>query len=78
MPETRHYCPHCEEKVSLSTLRRHKQLYFKEESHTWIKKSEVLSDSGGEDELGPVEEGGFYSSDESIYSDGPAEGKHKS
>ena len=73
MPETRQYCPHCEEKVSLSTLHRHKQLYFKEKSRTWIKKSEVLSDSGGED---PVEEGGFYSSDDSIYSNGLAEGKH--
>ena len=51
MPETRHNCPHCEETVSLSTLRRHKQLYYNEDSHTWIKKNDVLSDSDGETDL---------------------------
>ena len=50
MPETRHYCPHCEETVSLSTFRRHKLLYYDEDSHTWNKNYEVLSDSDGDGE----------------------------
>ena len=48
MPETRHYCPHCGERVSLSTFHRHKRLYYNETSRTWTKKSDVLSDSGSE------------------------------
>ena len=46
MPETRHYCPHCEEIVSLSTLHRHKQLYFNDSTQIWRKRSDVSSDSG--------------------------------
>ena len=47
MPETRHFCPHCEENVSLSTIHRHKQLYYDERNHTWMKSTQddVLSDS---------------------------------
>lgn len=48
MPETRHFCPHCEENVSLSTIHRHKQLYYDERSRTWMKSAQtdvVLSDS---------------------------------
>ena len=51
MPETRHYCPHCEETVSLSTLHRHKQLYFNESTEVWRKKSDVSSDSGDDFEI---------------------------
>ena len=52
MPESRHFCPHCEEIVSLSTIRRHKQLYYDESSHTWTKASDrdrVESDSDHSD-----------------------------
>lgn len=48
MPETRHFCPHCEENVSLSTIHRHKQLYYDERSRTWMKSAQtdvVLSNS---------------------------------
>ena len=70
MPETRHYCPHCEENVSLSTLHRHKYLFYKEQSHSWIKKSDVLSDSGDDSEdLGSVQEvGDGFCSDDSLSS----------
>ena len=72
MPETRHYCPHCEEKVSLSTLHRHKYLFYKEQSHSWTKKSDVLSDSGDDSEdQGSVLDG--FCSDDSI-SSGAEEG----
>ena len=51
MPETRHFCPHCEENVSLSTIHRHKQLYYNARSHTWTKSTgdEVSSDSDQDD-----------------------------
>ena len=49
MPESRHYCPHCEETVSLSTLHRHKQLYYDERQHSWVKSEIVSSDSCAED-----------------------------
>ena len=68
MPETRHYCPHCEEKVSLSTLNRHKKLFYKEASHSWVKKSDVLSDSGDDEYMNLVQEDGFCS-DDSIFSE---------
>ena len=76
MPETRHYCPHREEKVSLSTLHRHKQLYYKENSRAWVKKSEVLSDSEGEDVIGSLQliSTNYYSSDGN-YSDASDEGR---
>ena len=51
MPESRHLCPHCEEYVSLSTIHRHKQLYYDDRTHTWTKSArneEMLSDSGSE------------------------------
>ena len=53
MPETRHYCPHCEEKVSLSTIHRHKQLYYNQTTHTWIKSeqdADVLSSDSDVDQ----------------------------
>ena len=74
MPETRHYCPHCEENVSLSTLHRHKSLFYKEQSHSWIKKSDVLSDSGDEDQGPVLEFGDGFCSDDSI-SSGAEEGR---
>lgn len=43
MPETRHYCPHCDETVSLSTFHRHKQLYYNEKYHVWTTSGEPLS-----------------------------------
>lgn len=46
MPETRHYCPHCDETVSLSTLHRHKQLYYDEEHDIWTKSTECASTDG--------------------------------
>lgn len=49
MPETRHFCPHCEETVSLSTFHRHKQLYYDENHHKWVKASEFAQDSEVED-----------------------------
>ena len=49
MPETRHFCPHCEETVSLSTIHRHKQLYYDERTHSWTKSTQVVSDSSSED-----------------------------
>ena len=52
MPETRHYCPHCEEKVSLSTYHRHKQLYYNEKSKLWITRTaevEAVSTDESED-----------------------------
>lgn len=50
MPESRHYCPHCEEKVSLSTIHRHRQLYYNASTHTWTKQkqNDVISDSEDE------------------------------
>ena len=39
MPETRHFFLHCEEKDSLSTIHRHKQLYYDENRRVWIKSS---------------------------------------
>lgn len=53
MPETRHFCPHCEERVSLSTLHRHKQLYYDEERDKWTKSTACASsdDSCHEEEL---------------------------
>lgn len=76
MPETRHYCPHCEENVSLSTLHRHKNLFYKEQSHFWVKKSDILSDSGGESDNsdGPSPVGDGFCSDDSI-SSGAEEGR---
>ena len=47
MPESRHYCPHCEEKVSLSTIHRHRQLYYDTSTHTWTKQKQI---SDSEDE----------------------------
>ena len=41
MPETRHYCPHCEERVSLSTFHRHKQLYYDEKHKVWSRNANV-------------------------------------
>lgn len=49
MPETRHFCPHCEETVSLSTFHRHRQLFFNETTQVWRRKSDVSSDSGGDE-----------------------------
>ena len=46
MPETRHYCPHCDEKVSLSTLHRHKQLYYDQEGDIWTRSTDCASSDG--------------------------------
>lgn len=55
MPETRHFCPHCEETVSLSTFHRHKQLYYDSKHHQWIK-SDVRDSS--EDDVEAGDDGG--------------------
>lgn len=53
MPETRHYYPHCDEKVSLSTIHRHKQLFYDERTHTWTKSKQDpdVTDSEDDQEL---------------------------
>lgn len=57
-PESRHFCPHCEETVSLTTFHGYKQLYYNEGQHRWKKASEsVESDSESED---------FYEQDEGM------------
>lgn len=38
-----HFCGHCQQTVAYTTLRRHKQLYFDEQSSTWIKKVAATS-----------------------------------
>ena len=45
MPETRRYCPHCEEHVSSTTFRRHKQLYYDQRCKKWHHKSQSSSES---------------------------------
>lgn len=50
MPETRHHCPHCDEKVSLSTIHRHKQLFYDERTHTWTKLKEDPGASDSDDQ----------------------------
>lgn len=60
MPETRHFCPHCEETVSLSTIHRHKQLYYDERSRTWMKSAQtdvILSDSEPDQDFESASEG---------------------
>lgn len=68
MPETRHFCPHCEENVSLSTIHRHKQLYYDERSHTWMKSTQddVFSDSEPDQDPAEVIDSPFESSIEGI------------
>lgn len=72
MPETRHYCPHCEETVSLSTPHRHKQLYYDERQRNWMKSEEcaeiVSSDSCAED--------GDFNDDDPIGFDDVVEGTY--
>ena len=53
MPETRHYCQHCGETVSLSTLSRHKLLYFDEKTRTWTKIAEPVSSDSCEESQEP-------------------------
>ena len=52
MPETKKYCPHCKEKVSASTYRRHRVQYFNHVRKTWIFTDDTSSlsedDSEGE------------------------------
>lgn len=55
MPETRHFCPHCEEKVSLSTIHRHRQLYYDEVTDTWTRSVQDEMHSDSDPDLGPVE-----------------------
>ena len=68
MPETRHYSPHCEEIVSLSTFHRHKQLYYDERLQTWTKSVDPMS---SEDDTDAYTVPGAEDADEIDY---PAQG----
>ena len=55
MPETRRFCPHCEETVSLSTFLRHKQRFYNETECTWTKDSTIASSSDEMDNASDLE-----------------------
>ena len=55
MPETRRFCPHCEEIVSLSTFLRHKQRFYNETECTWTKDSTIASSSDEMDNADDLE-----------------------
>ena len=71
MPETRHFCPHCEETVSLSTIHRHKQLYYDEKNHIWRKAGQDHDFSDSDD----AEVEANQAIDDSPYDDSSLEGK---
>lgn len=53
--------------MSLSTLHRHKRQYFNESTRVWRKKSDVMSDSGDDQDAGDDPSGWCYPcSDESL------------
>lgn len=49
MPESKKFCPHCEERVSATTYRRHKLRYFVQSTNTWTRDT-VDEQSGSETE----------------------------
>lgn len=54
MPETKRICPHCGDKVSETTFRRHKAQYFDQATLAWtqqVDKSQDFGSSESESEM---------------------------